>query len=200
MGEAARRKAVGNRTFTGRSWAIGRINVVANDVPCSAGGNPPGHGRCHGELRNDRSGERLAAGELCQARRRLPDAPRDAGCRRCRSAAQQSRPALGPVNVDAYRMAILWLALRETVPHTGYTLVNMVVKAVTVLFSGDRQGILEDTWREMAGKPFSGNEFQMLVAITDHDLRLDPDRAVAMHERDLLTMAGIRYRRTIPTT
>jgi hypothetical protein len=34
MGEARRRKISGNHTFTGRSWAIGRIEVVANDVPC----------------------------------------------------------------------------------------------------------------------------------------------------------------------
>jgi hypothetical protein len=95
------------------------------------------------------------------------------------------------INVAAYRMAILWLALRETVPDTGYPLINMVVgKAVVVAFSGDRQGLLDDTVREISGQPFSGDEFEMLVGVRDHDVRLDPDEAVAMPERELLTMAG----------
>src|SRR4051794_31556141 len=192
MGEAARRKAVGNYTFTGRSWATGRIEVVANDVPCFSWQG----------TRQDMA-DVMANYETTAAANGWP--PESYAKRAAGYLMLYGMPAVGDadrrpsnhgqrwdqLNADAYRMAILWLTLRETVPDTGYPLVNMVVgKAVVVLFSGDRQGLLEDTWREMAGKPFSGDEFQMMVGISDPDLRLDPDKAVAMHERDLLTMAG----------
>jgi len=192
MGEAKRRKSAGTRSFTGRSWAVGRIEVIANDVPCFTWQG----------TRQDMTDVMASYEATAAANGTSPEiyAKRAAGYLMVYGMPVAGMPDLRPsnhgtrwddINVAAHRMAVLWLALRETVPDTGYTLANMVVgKAVTVLFTGDRQGILDDTVRDISGQPLSGDEFQMLVGVSDHNLRLDPDEAVPMSERELFAMVG----------
>jgi hypothetical protein len=61
---------------------------------------------------------------------------------------------------------------------------------VLVMFEGDRDGIMEDTRREMAALPMSGEEFRFMAGIADPNLLLDPKEAVPMPERELLLQAG----------
>ena len=97
-------------------------------------------------------------------------------------------------DVEMNRIAVLWLALREHVPDTGNRLEDVFVgKQLVVLFTGDREGLLEETEREQRGQPFSNEQFQMMVAVASDRYLLNPDDAVCMNEGELWRLAEATY-------
>jgi len=193
MGEAKRRKdSPGRRNPNLRSWAVGQIVVVANDVPCFSWQG----------TRQDAAGvgDRYFATMAAHGFEAVSFAKRAAGYLMAYGMPEvggaDRRPAnhghrWDQINTDIYRDAILWLALREAVPSTGKNLGEVFIgKALTVMFTGDKQRILDDTVRELSGQPFSGEEFQMMVTVADHHLPLDPKKAVPIPEKDLWAPAS----------
>jgi hypothetical protein len=94
-------------------------------------------------------------------------------------------------DVELYRLAVLWRVLREHVPDTGNKLEDVFVgKVLMVMFTGDRDVLLEDTEREQRGLPLSGQPaVEMMVAVSRKDYLLNPDDAVGISERDLYVLA-----------
>jgi hypothetical protein len=205
MGEAKRRKAM----IATRTWAVGSIDVVANDIECFGW-----------------SGTRQ---EAIQLQKRYLDtvnvmsmvsahsySARVAGYVMCYGMPEVGDVDLRPSNhgqrwnqieVDTCKAALLWLALREHIPGSGKKLEDVFVGwALVVMFNGDRRQFLEATAREIyAGRPLEPaakarhvdpntplpeDQFRMMVAVRDYDYRLDPRRAVSMRFVDLLALAG----------
>lgn len=90
-------------------------------------------------------------------------------------------------------LAILWSALHERIPNTGQKLQDVFVgKRLLIMFEGDAKGILDETARELSGRPFSGKQHvQMIAAVLDEPFMLDPADAVTMREVDLHAKAGL---------
>jgi hypothetical protein len=89
------------------------------------------------------------------------------------------------------KAVILWMVLREHVPNNPGQRVEDVIagKSLLVMLRGDKRQILADTVRELEGKPFSGEDFTMVVGVLG-DCPLDPAAAVTMIHDDLFAMAG----------
>lgn len=93
-------------------------------------------------------------------------------------------------DIELYRLAVLWMVMREHIPDTGQKIENVFVgKSLMVTFIGDKNQIIKDTEHELMGRPFSGEQFSMTAAVLD-DHRLNPDDAVTIRWGDLCTMAG----------
>jgi hypothetical protein len=187
MGEA-KRKA---QHQAGRTWATGKLRIEANDVHCF-----------------DWNGTKQDAVDL---QRRYLDVVNSMGIDAKSYAARAAgylmafgMPTVGepdrrPSNfgkpwdradIELYRAAVRWSALREHVPNTGQRLEDVFVgKSLLVVFIGEKKAILDDTVRELKGEPFSDGHFTMTAAVID-DYKLDPDKAVCMQMRDLLALAG----------
>jgi hypothetical protein len=187
MGEA-KRKA---QHQTKRTWATGKLRMEANDVHCF-----------------DWIGTRQDAVDL---QRRYLDVVNSMGIDAKSYAARAAgylmafgMPTVGEpdrrpsnfgnpwdrANIELYRAAVLWSALREHVPDTGQRLEDVFVgKSLLVVFIGDKKEILDDTVRELKGQPFSDGHFTMTAAVIEN-YKLDPDKAVCMQMRDLLALAG----------
>ena len=187
MGEA-RRKA---RHQAGRAWAKGAIKVVANGVECFDWNGTR-------EDAVDLQKRYLAAvnGLGLDAR---SYAKRAAGYLMVFGAPKAGEPRLMPngfgapwesVDVEMNRNAVLWLALREHIPNTGNRLEDVFVgKSLVVMFTGDREALLEETEREQRGQKFTNEQFQMMVAVLNERYLLNPDDAVGVLEADLYRLA-----------
>jgi hypothetical protein len=93
--------------------------------------------------------------------------------------------------IELYKAAVLWLALRQHLPNTAEKLEDVFVgKSLLVKFIGEAKGVLENTTRELRGEPFSKEKFQMMAAVLDERHRLDPRQAVSMKNADLFALAG----------
>jgi hypothetical protein len=204
MGEAKRRKAMA----TARTWVMGSITVVANDV------------ECFGWIGTRGEAVDLQKRYLDTIDALVPISARSYAARAAGYLMVYGMPKAGDVDlrpsnhgdrwdqtdIDLYKSAILWLALREHIPHTGQKLEDVFVgKALVVMFTGDKEQILADTARELGGESFAGrkdaghvdpssplgeDQFQMMVAVRDHNYRLDPRLAVSIRQGDLWALAG----------
>jgi hypothetical protein len=205
MGEAKRRKAAAR----GRTWATGVIEVIANGVDCFMW-----------------SGTRRQAIKL---QRRYLDAvnllpigahsyaKRAAGYLMAYGMPKAGDPDLRPSNhgarwdqldIDFYKVAVLWLALREHVPSAGagVKLEDVFVGIVLVVsFKGDKDLLLADTAHELSGHslegrgdvghvepgtPMAKDQFEMMVGVIDGHHRLNPRDAVSMTNGELFALAG----------
>ncbi len=187
MGEA-KRKA---RHLTGRSWAEGKISVIANGVHCF---DWSGTREDAIELQK----EYLArAGELGIPAHSY--AKRAAGYLMVFGAPKLGEPRLMPngfgekwtaEDVALNRLAVLWLVLREHVPNTGQKVEDVLPgKHLGAIFSGDRDAMLEYTEREQRGLSSPDEQFQMMVAVDRAPYLLDPDKAVSINEGDMYRLA-----------
>jgi hypothetical protein len=97
--------------------------------------------------------------------------------------------------IELYKQALLWLALREHVPDTGHRVEDIFAcKMLAVMFVGDKERILEFTAREVRhGAPLEHDEhqFQMIVAVVEEHLPLDPRNAVTIRKAGLFAIAGV---------
>jgi hypothetical protein len=174
-----------------RTWATGAIKIAANDRDCF-----------------DWSGTRAQAIEkekiFLDITNRLglnahSYAKRAAGYLMAYGMPQAGEPDMRPsnlgkswdsVDVELYKLAILWLVLREHIPNTGLKVEDVFVgKSLLAAFNGDPKEILDETLRELNGQPFSGEEFKMMVGVLG-DCPLDPATAVTMAEKDILALAN----------
>ena len=211
MGEAKQRRAAEQRRQAieaTRSWAMGSITVVANNV------------ECFGWIGTKREAIELQKRYLDAVDALMPIsahsyAKRAAGYLMAYGIPKAGDVDLRPSNhgnrwdqidIDLYKAAILWLALRESVPNTGQKLEDVFVgKTLVVMFSGDKDRILADTGRELGGHSLAGrqdaghvnpgaplpeDQFQMMAGVRDHNYRLDPRLAVSMKQSDLFARAG----------
>ena len=193
MGEAKRRNSAGRRHPTSRSWALGRIEVSANDNPCFWW-----EGTAQDALDIE---ERYLATVRAHGWDATSYARRAAGYLLCYGMPKPGDPDLRPscrgmrwdqTNVDTVRHAVLWLALHERIPDTREAVDEIVAgKALAVMFMGDKQLVLASTEREQAGLPAApGHDFEMAIGINDDDYQLDPKRAVPITNRELFATAG----------
>ena len=190
MGEARRRRAAGAL----RIWAMGAIEVMANERPCF-----------------DWVGTRDEAIEL---QRRYLDAVSAASPHGAHSYAKRAagyliayglptagdpdhRPSSrgqpwGAGEVEIYKAAVLWLALREHIPNTGRKVEDVFAgKALAVMFNGDARLVLDATARELRGEPFDDrDQFTMTVGVREDHYKLDPRLAVSIPMADLCKLAG----------
>lgn len=187
MGEANRRA----QKTANRTWAKGRLEVSANGVHCFDWVGD----------RDDaiRLQKQYLAAVSAMGTSARSYADRAVGYLACFGFPRAGDPCLMPsrhgqrwlsVDVERYRLAVLWVALHEHIPNTGNTLTDVFVgKKLKVVFTGDRDRILADTDREMAGQPFSGEEaVQMTVAVAG-DYLLNPDQAIGINEAELYRLA-----------
>ena len=191
MGEA-KRKA---RHLSGRTWAQGKISVIANEVHCF-----------------DWSGTREDAIDLQKrylARANALGIPafsyseRVVGYLVVFGMPKVGEPRLMPdgfgepwsaEDVEMYRLAVLWRVLREHVPNTGEKVEDVLPgKHLGAMFTGDRDALLEETEREQRGQRPSGQQHvQMMVAADREPYLLNPDDAVRHQRgRDLSAGQGI---------
>jgi hypothetical protein len=187
MGEAKRKAAVRART-----WATGSITVSANDSECFRW-----------------SGTKREAIELQKRYLATVNAlsPVDAHSYAKRAAGYLitfGMPRAGDIDqrpshfgkpwngdeIELYKAAVLWLALRQPLPNTADKLEGVFVgKSLLVEFIGEAKGILENTARELRGEPFRQQKFQMIAAVLDELHQLDPRQAVSMEKADLFALA-----------
>jgi hypothetical protein len=197
MGESKRRKAAGDyaaKDPAARTWATGKLRIEANDNHCF-----------------DWEGTRQDA---IDSQRFYLDvvntlgisaesyAKRAAGYLMAFGMPQVNDPDQRPSNfggrweaidISLHRAAVLWLELLEHVPNTGKKLEDVFVgKSLTVFFIGDKDGLIDDTVRELKGQPLSGEEFQMAVAVLE-DHKLDPDDAVSISMADISAIMGRQW-------
>ncbi len=187
MGEA-KRKA---RQQAGRPWAQGSLKVVANKVECF-------------DWRGTRDDAVALQKQYLAAVNTLGvDAQsygrRAAGYLMAFGPPKVGEPRLTPsgfgepwaeVDVDLNKGAVLWSVLREHIPNTGAKVEDVFVgKKLLAMFNGDREAILAETERERRGEPFSGDDFQMMVAVLSENYPLDPAEAVAMSEEEFCELA-----------
>ncbi len=192
MGEAKRKKAERARLALSRSWAAGSITIVANDVECF-----------------NWSGTRQDAVDLekrfLAATGALGVPSHSYAVRAAGYLMAYGMPRPGDIDqrpstygatwqhneIEAYKAAVLWLALREHVPDTGQKVEDVFVgKALEVIFTGDKDSLIEESRRELRGEPFSEEEFTMMVGVRSYDYRLDPEQAVGILGADLFAMTG----------
>jgi hypothetical protein len=200
-----------------RTWATGLIEVVANEFECFewVGTRQDAvaiQKRYLGTMNtlsiNARSYARRAAGYLMVYG--MPDMLTNRIDRRPSTFGQLWTKD----EIQIYKAAILWLALREHIPNTGQRLEDVFVgKALLVKFTGDKERILADSQGELRGKSLEGrkdvgqvelgsilpdDQFQMMVAVLDESYRLDPRAAVSMSTGDLFALAGKSLARDDP--
>jgi len=203
------------KTVTTRTWAMGAIKVVANDVECFEWSGTKQEAVALQQAYLDTTNALLSISGIRERLSAHSYAKRAAGYLMAYGMPKAGDADLRPSNhgnrwnqtdIDLYKSAILWLALREHIPNTGQKLEDVFVgKALVVMFNGDRERILADTARELGGESFAGrkdaghvdpgtplaeDQFQMMVAVLDHDYRLDPRDAVSMLTSDLCALAG----------
>ena len=172
---------------TNRTWAQGSISVVANDHDCFRW---PGTYQDAIELQKRWLAECdqiYALGAQSVARRAagymmvhgMP-VPGDVDLRPSHAGEKWSL-----AEVEVYKRAVLWLALREHVPNTGTKLEDVFVgKQIVVCFKGDHAEILAQTRTETitdadlddCNKPSltGAGEFTMIVGVDKDYFRLDP--------------------------
>ena len=103
--------------------------------------------------------------------------------------------------VEVYKRAVLWLALREHVPNTGTKFEDVFVgKQVLVWFKGDRDEILAQTKTETLAdaslddcnksSTTGAGEFTMMVGIDKDYFRLDPSKAIEISFFELIKLSG----------
>lgn len=207
MGEAKRRRIAGEMPHT-RAWATGSITIIANNV------------ECFGWIGTRRAAVEMQKQYLEAINTLVPISARSYAKRAAGYLMAYGMPSAGDVDlrpsnhgnrwnqidIDLYKHAVLWLALREHIPNTGRKLEDVFVgKALVVMFNGDKEQILADTARELGGYSFEGrkdaghvdpstplaeDQFQMMVAVQDENYRLDPRDAISMPEADLFALAG----------
>jgi hypothetical protein len=189
MGEAKRKR----RAAANRSWATGSIKIEANKQECF-----------------DWSGTREQAIDLQE--RYLEAANLFGGCHSyavrgtgylmCYGMPRAGDPDHRPSSMggtwddgelELLKVAVLWLVLREHIPHTGQRVEDVFVgKELVVWFTGDRKEILDSTERELNGVPFDlSKQFEMKVVVLSYHHRLDPGKAVSMPFSALAEMAGL---------
>jgi hypothetical protein len=186
MGEAKARRAEAQA----RTWAIGSVEVVANDVECFSWSG----------TRQEAIQKLYLAASNAAGANSLSYAKRAAGYpiaygmpgvgdkdRRPSSYGEPWRAE----EIEVYKMAILWLALREHIPNTSQKLEDVFAgKAILMRFDGDRAMVLDATMREIRGQPFDDrDQFTMMVGVLGKR-RLDPQQAVTMPMTELATLAG----------
>ena len=181
MGEAKRRRAAAD---TPRSWATGLIKVTVNGVEAFEWSGTR-------DEAVDLQKRYLAAVAIASPFSVESFAARSAGYLITygmpKAGDLDRRPSsLGSLwaqgDIDVLRASILWAALHEHIPNSGQKLDGAFVgKVIVVEFSGDARSMLEETARELCGQPFSGEKFQMMVAVLDDDYRLDPNNLRRLH-------------------
>jgi hypothetical protein len=195
MGEA-KRKA---QHLTGRSWAEGKISVIANGTHCF---DWSGTREDAIELQKDYLDAVNALGINAQSY-----AKRAAGYLMVFGAPKVDEPRLmpsafgekwTPEDVALNRLGVLWLVLREHIPNTGDKVEDVFPgKHLGAILSGDRDALLEETEREQRGQKFTNEQFQMMVAVDRAPYLLDPDKAVPINEGDMYRLAkgaGVKRR------
>ena len=193
MGEAKRRKAAGQYPGNVRSWATGMIEVSANELPCFVWSGTKQEAI---ELQKQYLESVYAVGLGATSY-----AKRAAGYLMCFGMPQvgdvDRRPSrIGETwsadEIEVYKAAIVWMALREHIPNTGRRLEDAFVgKRLLVVFSGDRQDMLDYSMRELRGEPLPPEkEFTMMATVLEHEHRLDPRDAVSLSTADLFALAG----------
>jgi hypothetical protein len=190
MGEAKQRK---KRLAAVRAWAVGSIEIEANGEPCFKWTGTTGDAI---ELQK----RYLRAVETWTTVSAESYAKRVAGYLIAFGMPNEGDPDQRPSNIGTVwanekiaqlKSAILWMVLHEHVPSKPGQRVEEVFvgKSLLVMLQGDRQQILVETLRELEGKPFSGENFTMMVGVLG-DCPLDPAAAVTMTEKDMLALAN----------
>jgi hypothetical protein len=197
MGEAKRRAAnsLGHKHPGSRSWAIGTIDVIANGVPCfSWRGTRHEAAALHKRYLDiiNALGHRARSYALRAAGYLMAYGMPKKGDVDQRPSNHGGRWAA--TDIELYRQAILWLALREHIPNTGQKIEDVFAgKSVVVVFEGDKDRVLEYTARELCGEGLDSLEqhcFQMKIGVGDRPPRIDPRDAKAMTEAELFALAG----------
>ena len=189
MGEK-KRKA---KLAAARPWATGSIEIEANGAPCFAW-----------------AGTKDDAIELQRRYLRAVEtwtivsadlyARRAAGCLIAFGMPSEGDPdprlsnigtAWTSEKISQLKAAVLWMVFHEHVPNQPGQRVEDIFagKSLLMALQGDRQTVLAETVRELEGKPFSGENFTMIVGVLG-DYPLDPAAAVTMATNDLATMAA----------
>jgi len=196
------------KTMASRSWAMGSIKVGANDVDCFEWSGTKQEAVALEQAYLDATNALLPISAHSYAKRAagylMAYGMPKAGDAELRPSNHGNR--WNQTDIDLYKSAILWLALREHIPATGQKLEDVFVrKELVVAFTGDKESILADTARELGGEslagrkdaghvdpssPLSEDQFQMMVAVLDDDYRLDPYAAVSIPFNDLAALAG----------
>ena len=188
---------------TTRTWAMGSIDVIANDDHCFSW---QGTYQDAVELRKrwlTECDQIYALGAQSVARRAsgylmaygMPD-PGDIDMRPSHAGEKWSL-----AEVEVYKRAVLWLALREHVPNIGTKLEDVFVgKQILVWFKGDRDEIIAQTRTETrtdaglddCNRPSitGAGEFTMTVGVDKDYFRLDPDKAIGISLIDMIALAG----------
>jgi hypothetical protein len=149
----------GKHVTVNRTWAMGSIEVVANDA------------ECFGWIGTKQEAVHLQKQYLDAINALVPISAHSYAKRAAGYLMAYGMPKAGDVDlrpsnrgnrwnqidIDFYKSEILWLALREHVPSTGQKLEDIFVgKALVVMFNGDKEQILADTGRELGGESLEG--------------------------------------------
>jgi hypothetical protein len=103
--------------------------------------------------------------------------------------------------VEVYKRAVLWLALREHVPNTRTKLEDVFVgRQILAWFKGNRDEILAQTRMETRTDAdlddcnqlsiTGAGEFTMMVGVDKDHFRLDPSKAIGIPLDELIKLAG----------
>ena len=189
MGEAKQKK----RLTAARAWAVGSIEIEANDRPCFSW-----KGTRDDAIELQR--RYLSAVETWSSVSADSYARRAAGYLIAFGMPVEGDPDQRPSNrglawtgeeIARLKAAILWMILHEHVPaRPGQKIEDLFVgKAVLAMLQGDRRTILAETLRELNGESFSGENFTLTAGVLG-DCPLDPATAVAITEEDILALAN----------